>query len=72
MHDKRAVDAAIRDMSIAHIAEEGLRTWFQSEWLMDPRPLAADVWVFTPDFYRILVNQPVKNPLSGIAAIHSS
>lgn len=57
MHDKRSVDAAIRDVSIAHIAEEGLETWFQSEWFMDPRPLAADVWVFSPDFQRLLVVQ---------------
>jgi 8-oxo-dGTP diphosphatase len=55
--DKRAVEAAIRDMSMAHVAEEGLQSWFQSEWLRDPRPLAADVWVFTPDFRRILVVQ---------------
>ncbi|WP_308167012.1 MULTISPECIES: NUDIX hydrolase [Arthrobacter] len=57
MHDKRGVDAAIHDVSIAHKAEEGLLNWFQSEWLMDPRPLAADVWVFSPDFQRILVVQ---------------
>ena len=57
MHHQRAVDAAIRDVSIAHVAEEGLPAWFQSVWLMDPRPLAADVWVFTPDFQRILVVQ---------------
>lgn len=37
--------------------EEGLQAWFQSEGLTDPRPLAADVWVFTPDFHRILVVQ---------------
>ncbi|WP_354247483.1 NUDIX domain-containing protein [Arthrobacter sp. UYEF20] len=29
--------------------------WFQSNWRADPRPLAADVWVFPPDFQRILV-----------------
>lgn len=57
MHNQRAVDAAVRDMSMAHVAEEGLQSWFQSEWLLDPRPLAADVWVFTPDFRRILVVQ---------------
>ncbi|MET3811636.1 NUDIX hydrolase [Arthrobacter sp. UYEF3] len=57
MHDKRAVDAAIRDMPMAHIAEEGLQCWFQSDWHRDPRPLAADVWVFTPDFRHILVVQ---------------
>ncbi|WP_284983522.1 NUDIX hydrolase [Arthrobacter sp. efr-133-TYG-118] len=44
-------------MSIAHIAEEGLLAWFRSEWLPDPRSLAADVWVFSPDFQRILVVQ---------------
>ncbi|MGM7776864.1 NUDIX domain-containing protein [Arthrobacter sp. KNU-44] len=49
------MEAAIHDVSIAHIAEEGLLTWFHSEWLMNPRPLAADVWVFSPDFQRILV-----------------
>ncbi|WP_319801842.1 NUDIX domain-containing protein [Arthrobacter sp. YA7-1] len=57
MHDKRGIDAAIHDLSVAHMAEEGLLNWFQSEWLMDPRPLAADVWVFSPDFQRILVVQ---------------
>ncbi len=57
MHDKRVVDAAIRDVAVAHVAEEGLKEWFQSEWLMDPRQLATDVWVFTPDFRRILVVQ---------------
>ncbi|MFF2297884.1 NUDIX hydrolase [Arthrobacter sp. NPDC058127] len=57
MHDKFGVEAAIHDVSVAHIAEEGLLTWFRSEWLMDPRPLAADVWVFSPDFHRILVVQ---------------
>lgn len=55
MHNRLSVEAAIHDVSIAHIAEEGLLTWFHSEWLMNPRPLAADVWVFSPDFQRILV-----------------
>ncbi|UKA56941.1 NUDIX domain-containing protein [Arthrobacter sp. FW306-2-2C-D06B] len=57
MHDSRIVDVAIHDVSIAHMAEEGLLAWFQSKWLKDPRPLAADVWVFSPDFQRILVVQ---------------
>jgi 8-oxo-dGTP diphosphatase len=55
LYDERGVDAAIRDVSIAHVAEEGLLAWFQSTWRADPRPLAADVWVFSPDFQRILV-----------------
>jgi hypothetical protein len=57
VHDKLGVEAAIQDVSIAHRAEEGLLTWFRSEWLPDPCPLAADVWVFSPDFRRILVVQ---------------
>ncbi len=57
MHDRLVLEAAIHDVSIAHMAEEGLLSWFRSEWLADPRPLAADVWVFSPDFQRILVVQ---------------
>jgi 8-oxo-dGTP diphosphatase len=57
MYDQRTVDAAVSDLSMAHAVEEGLPAWFQSEWRTDPRPLAADVWVFTPDFSRILVVQ---------------
>ncbi|GAA5192126.1 hypothetical protein GCM10023346_13450 [Arthrobacter gyeryongensis] len=57
MHDKFGVEAAIRDVSVAHMTEDGLLTWFRTEWLLDPRPLAADVWVFSPDFQRILVVQ---------------
>lgn len=56
-YDEREVDAAIRDVSNAHVAEDGLLAWFQSTWRADPRPLAADVWVFSPDFQRILVVQ---------------
>lgn len=55
LSDDRGVDAAIRDVSIAHVAEDGLLAWFQSNWRADPRPLAADVWVFSPNFQRILV-----------------
>jgi 8-oxo-dGTP diphosphatase len=57
LRDRTDVDAALHDMLIAHSAEDGLLAWFQSEWLPDPRPLAADVWVFSPDFARILVVQ---------------
>ena len=55
MHSPRVIDAALRDLSAAGTVEAGLQQWFRSEWLADPRPLAADVWVFTPDFRRVLV-----------------
>jgi 8-oxo-dGTP pyrophosphatase MutT (NUDIX family) len=43
-------NAAIRDVSNAHVAEDGLLAWFHSTWRADPRPLAADVWVLSADF----------------------
>lgn len=55
MQYKRVVDEALRDLSLAHTAEEGLQEWIESIWRADQRPLAADVWVFSPDFRRILV-----------------
>lgn len=45
----------MRDLSAAETAEAGLPRWFRNVWLAEPQPLAADVWVFTADFERILV-----------------
>lgn len=55
MHSPRVIDAAMRDLSAAETAEAGLPRWFRNVWLAEPQPLAADVWVFTADFERILV-----------------
>ncbi|MDQ0756343.1 NUDIX domain-containing protein [Arthrobacter sp. B3I4] len=55
MYDGRVIEAAVRDMTAAHAGEEDLANWFRTRWLPELRPLAADVWVFTPDFRRILV-----------------
>jgi len=51
----RSVDAATRDIAHAHAAEAGVLGWFQTAWLRDKPPLAADVWVFSPGFDQILV-----------------
>ena len=51
----RSVDAAMRDIAHAHVVEEGVLAWFQTAWMRNPQPLAADVWVFSPDFDRVLV-----------------
>jgi len=51
----RSVDAAMSDIAHAHAVEEGVLTWFQTVWMSNPQPLAADVWVFSPDFDRVLV-----------------
>lgn len=49
------IDAAITDISTAHAVEDGLLDWFRGAWMRNPQPLAADVWVFTPDLERVLV-----------------
>lgn len=47
--------AALAEISDAHISEPGVLEWFQKEWKMNPRPLAAEVWVFCRAFTRVLV-----------------
>ncbi|MGJ9405731.1 NUDIX domain-containing protein [Nesterenkonia aurantiaca] len=55
MYQKRVIEAATADIDRAHTAEHGVHSWFQTEWAAEPQPLASDVWVFTPDFQRLLV-----------------
>ena len=52
----RGVVAAMRDIGRARVVEDGVAAWFETEWLNDPRPLAADVWVFSPDFGSVLTS----------------
>ncbi len=51
----RSVVAATRDIGRSRVVEDGVLAWFQTEWMNDPQPLAADVWVFSPDFGFVLV-----------------
>lgn len=55
MYSKRVIEAATADIHRAHTAEHGVHSWFQVKWTADPQPLATEVWVFTPDFQRLLV-----------------
>lgn len=55
VYQKRVIEAATADIHRAHTAEHEVHSWFQAEWAAEPQPLASDVWVFTPDFQRLLV-----------------
>lgn len=51
----RGVESAREEISLAHFSDGGTLEWFESTWMSEPQPLAADVWVFSPNFARILV-----------------
>lgn len=51
----RCIDATVKDISLAQHSDEGALTWFQTEWIGNPQPLAAEAWVFSPDFKYVLV-----------------
>lgn len=52
---QRVIDATVADISASYCSEPGVLAWFRSEWIARQHPLAADVWVFSPDFGRVLV-----------------
>lgn len=54
-HGPDAVAAALRDLAAAEKVEDGTERWFRSVWRAEQHPLAADVWVFSPDYLRLLV-----------------
>lgn len=57
MHSYLAHDipATVQEISAAHNSEQGVLEWFQTVWAENPQPLAAEVWVFSRDFRRVLV-----------------
>lgn len=63
LHGPGAVAAALNDMAAAELVEDGVESWFRSVWMAEQRPLAADVWVFSPDYLSILV---VDHPWRGL------
>jgi len=63
IHGPDAVAAALYDLAAAEIVEDGAESWFRSVWMAEQRPLAADVWVFSPDYLSILV---VDHPWRGL------
>jgi len=63
IHGPDAVAAALRDLAAAEKVEDGAERWFRSVWMAEQHPLAADVWVFSPDYLRLLV---VDHPWRGL------
>lgn len=63
IHGPDAVAAALNDLAAAEMVEDGAESWFRSVWMTEQRPLAADVWVFSPGYVSILV---VDHPWRGL------
>lgn len=52
---QRIVAATLADIRTSHSSEPEVLDWFPSQWITHRHPLAADVWVFSPDLGRVLV-----------------
>lgn len=51
----RGAKSAIAEIPRTHFSGEGTLEWFESVWMINPQPLAADVWVFSPSFDLVLL-----------------
>lgn len=55
MTEARVLQAITRDVSLAHLSESRIQPWLDSVKCLTEYPLSAEVWVFAPDFRRVLV-----------------